>query len=441
MLFTPESILAVRRALFAQMQAGTLTREQLFQRALELDAFDAVSLIAMAQERFQAGDMPGAAEYCWRAASADPCRCEPWFKLAACLSGESQDLRNGVMELGARKALRDPKGLDQFKESFKSKPLAAHFTDGEEFLEVTAGQFGAMRSDEPEEVGQRLRPYRLVDDLLEDAEAGLAPELVDGIIADGARCGPMLIGVLRALATESLPGGDPAPVVASLALLGEIGDPAVLPELIECYTVDDEDIEDAAHWAVKRIAARRPEAPLDAVRRLVSTADAEQRCALAMVVGDVPPQPGKRDVLLSLLDGLAEFQNSERIELFIAVAIALSISEGAKGRELAWSLLSRYAAVLPKQTRADLREVCKLQEELLRIAPPQGDGAGMTVYDICGEAWEDDEDGDSVPAPVRRTVTPGRNDPCWCGSGKKYKKCHLESDEKSRRAPSRPEEG
>lgn len=25
---------------------------------------------------------------------------------------------------------------------------------------------------------------------------------------------------------------------------------------------------------------------------------------------------------------------------------------------------------------------------------------------------------------------PGRNDECWCGSGKKYKKCHLENDEK-----------
>jgi len=22
----------------------------------------------------------------------------------------------------------------------------------------------------------------------------------------------------------------------------------------------------------------------------------------------------------------------------------------------------------------------------------------------------------------------GRNDPCWCGSGKKYKRCHLDSD-------------
>ena len=24
--------------------------------------------------------------------------------------------------------------------------------------------------------------------------------------------------------------------------------------------------------------------------------------------------------------------------------------------------------------------------------------------------------------------TRGRNAPCWCGSGKKYKKCHLEAD-------------
>ena len=26
----------------------------------------------------------------------------------------------------------------------------------------------------------------------------------------------------------------------------------------------------------------------------------------------------------------------------------------------------------------------------------------------------------------------GRNEPCWCGSGKKYKKCHFEEDEKKR---------
>jgi uncharacterized protein YecA (UPF0149 family) len=37
------------------------------------------------------------------------------------------------------------------------------------------------------------------------------------------------------------------------------------------------------------------------------------------------------------------------------------------------------------------------------------------------------------PPPVPETyqrLTPkvGRNDPCWCGSGKKYKKCHLDKD-------------
>ncbi len=33
-----------------------------------------------------------------------------------------------------------------------------------------------------------------------------------------------------------------------------------------------------------------------------------------------------------------------------------------------------------------------------------------------------------APAPVRVEKTPGRNDPCWCGSGKKYKHCHMKSD-------------
>jgi hypothetical protein len=27
-------------------------------------------------------------------------------------------------------------------------------------------------------------------------------------------------------------------------------------------------------------------------------------------------------------------------------------------------------------------------------------------------------------------VRPGRNEPCWCGSNKKYKKCHEPADEK-----------
>ena len=41
---------------------------------------------------------------------------------------------------------------------------------------------------------------------------------------------------------------------------------------------------------------------------------------------------------------------------------------------------------------------------------------------------------EAAPAPKAQTVKRdkpklGRNDRCWCGSGKKYKNCHLRSDE------------
>ena len=34
--------------------------------------------------------------------------------------------------------------------------------------------------------------------------------------------------------------------------------------------------------------------------------------------------------------------------------------------------------------------------------------------------------GDAGQQPQRKSL--GRNDPCWCGSGKKYKNCHLGTD-------------
>jgi preprotein translocase subunit SecA len=39
--------------------------------------------------------------------------------------------------------------------------------------------------------------------------------------------------------------------------------------------------------------------------------------------------------------------------------------------------------------------------------------------------------GQSQPAPHRSSDKPGRNDPCWCGSGKKYKDCHWREDRKA----------
>ncbi|MGI6207815.1 MAG: SEC-C metal-binding domain-containing protein, partial [Anaerolineae bacterium] len=39
-------------------------------------------------------------------------------------------------------------------------------------------------------------------------------------------------------------------------------------------------------------------------------------------------------------------------------------------------------------------------------------------------------DGGGARTPARASAQSkvGRNDPCWCGSGKKYKHCHMRKD-------------
>jgi hypothetical protein len=456
MLFATESIIKGRRALYAQMEAATLTSEQAFLQALELDPSDAVALTILGQERIMAGDRAEAMEYAWRAATANPCAAAPWFALAASFGVENPVFLNGILELAALKSLRTDEGIEQFEEAFKATSAAADFSGGEEALEIMADRLYEQRQNEPEEVSERLRPYRLIDDVLEVAGDGLDHDLVDGILEDGARSVPLLIGVLRAMARESLPGNDLVPAAYSLALLGEIGDPAVLPDLVECYVVDDLDIQGSSSWAVKRIAVRRPEESLDVIRKTAVGAGALQRGRLAMALAVVPERPSRRDALLSLLDGLARFSKPERHDLFMAVALALEFTEDAKGRELAWSLLGRHAALLPKRTRGELREAFKIHAEMDRNESDSSEGSEATVYDLCGplhsdgdgkeeadddfnaaeeeDDYEDEDDDDFIPEPVRRTVTLGRNDLCWCGSGRKYKKCHLESDQKSQPA-------
>lgn len=44
-------------------------------------------------------------------------------------------------------------------------------------------------------------------------------------------------------------------------------------------------------------------------------------------------------------------------------------------------------------------------------------------------ATSGESDGSEKARPVRKDKKPGPNDPCWCGSGKKYKKCHMHEDQ------------
>ena len=51
-----------------------------------------------------------------------------------------------------------------------------------------------------------------------------------------------------------------------------------------------------------------------------------------------------------------------------------------------------------------------------------------TLEALAASAGPDDEQIEAMPVVEQRTVDQernvGRNDPCWCGSGKKFKRCH-----------------
>jgi hypothetical protein len=60
-------------------------------------------------------------------------------------------------------------------------------------------------------------------------------------------------------------------------------------------------------------------------------------------------------------------------------------------------------------------------DELLDPVPdPLLDPTAWTNLVRTSVAW--------LPPPATRAMRLGRNDPCHCGSGRKYKKCHLEED-------------
>jgi hypothetical protein len=47
----------------------------------------------------------------------------------------------------------------------------------------------------------------------------------------------------------------------------------------------------------------------------------------------------------------------------------------------------------------------------------------MGIFETIGALFG----GNEMTGPTEK---PERNDPCWCGSGKKYKKCHLPEDDR-----------
>jgi|GEM_PF-1449578 len=185
--------------------------------------------------------------------------------------------------------------------------------------------------------------------------------------------------------------------------------------------VDDEELAETSGEAVEEPGAEEAKQPgeyddLEAIHRMDADNEIPPTDTLSLLASDLSDlaDPLARNMIQSAFDdGLME-------EWIIDPdSVRDTYDKGGKTYGLKAPWLEDYSASHLEETRA--------RERLART--PQVQFPSRTSYPSFAPAKE------APPAPVRavepfRYAAPkiGRNDPCWCGSGKKYKRCHLGKD-------------
>ena len=438
MLFLPESVYRSRRRIAEDLDSGKLTAEQAYRRMLELDPDDALALTELASLRFEAGHAAEALEYLWRAVDTHPTQGPPYMELARVLKKlpGHEAFGPALVELCLRKTMLDPdleKDLDEAADPVTIPGLEVlNDLNKVEKLHVLAESAARQRDLEPAEVTSRLRKYRLIHRLQEDFE--LDARLVDEIIAEGPAAVPLLVGVLRDYAQDFMDTDSISPAENALALLGEIGGPAAVPYLVEFVVLEDADVSGAARWALGRVLDLHPLEAAATLAEIASGLSVVERMGVLETLLRRPHSDPDGAIVTALGENLNRATKADCARLLPLLLTASVIVQGKRGIELARSLLRRNSHLVPKRVRGECEDLMvELASGGLPELPPL-QPSPWTVYDICAgkaiwdEEEEEDEEEDFAPTPAVRPPLPGRNDPCWCGSGKKYKKCHLEAD-------------
>lgn len=232
------------------------------------------------------------------------------------------------------------------------------------------------------------------------------------IVELGEAVVPTLISILRdeELGAEDHPSGGWAPIHAAW-LLGELRTPAAIAPMLEVLRITGWDaiVHDAIIQALPMVGAPVVEPALAAYEE---SGDGEFRSSVASVLADCKVRDERIYQLLAarfeadLGDAgidLGTYGDPRALPLLIHAFDQFEIVEGDDA-EFGNGML------------VDLRENIELLGGKLTVEQEAKFEIAMTPEPA------------PQPPAVRRE-RPGRNDVCWCGSTKKYKKCHLESDE------------
>ena len=264
----------------------------------------------------------------------------------------------------------------------------------------------------------------------------------DGALTEAALAEARFIGadatsaVVAALLDAELtsPSDDWTPL-AAVYLATELRLAGTVPSLVSCLL--QADVGDAL-WEAALNAIRAIGAP--AVEPLLAAFDAHSDIFARSSIADALLATGATDervlnALLRLLDDdtaqgadkLAQYGDHRVLPALVKALDRAELDPAGDRDFLANEDVLNLAGAI-QSLGGTLTETQRAKEQaVLR----RREGVFLEAQRLSAQEIE------SAQVPVRREHRPGRNDPCHCGSGKKYKKCHLAEDgerERSARA-------
>ena len=396
MIFPPESIYELRRELAAKLEAGELTEAEVFRQALAVDPNDPAALRFHAFMAEDSGDRARAEQFGRRFLLADPTSHEGYLLLGRVLADPA--LAAAYRALGEEKLHFDPEARQDYDFS-ETPPLAS----------------------EPPAVSREMEPHRLIHQLFAAGIDAVEPDADRPHRRAGRRMFAAAAG-----RPERLRRGYPARDstmpwwCARSPCWARSATPRPCRRSLNSSRFEDETLGGAARWAFLRIARRRPAETLEVIRALTLGAEALDLAALAQQLCLMPEVPGRKEALLGLAVNLPELDDDERALVVVSMITSAYVMEGSSG-ELADALEKEHGADLNREERTELKSI-RAEIDASRASWIDEE---PSIYEVACEAFEAIDEDEAV---VRQEPKLGRNDPCWCGSGKKYKKCHLEAD-------------
>jgi hypothetical protein len=452
MIFTPEPVLRQRHGILQQMESGRLTETAAADRLLEADPDFTLPYMVKGKDAAVAGDLDAAEEWFWKAVDRHPCHYFGYWSLADIRSqrNSADALVQHLRYIGLRKLSFVPRIPDEtanrFREAFKAPGLDPSDPESYELF-TAAGEKHLKQAELSDEQRDRLLPYELLDQLQAEAPSVVEYALIRKIQDNAARIAPLLRAALRVWRGD-IYSLSPSAMMFMVALLGEIGAVDIINDLLEIARLDELQVSMHAHWAMNRLARRFPAEAMERFRAAAQGAPASLRRVVAEQLALLENVPDREDALEGLLEGFPAIANSDDAA-YLLLIVLFGLEEADQEQRIK-RLLPGCEAALSRKPRKLFRKLIDSES----VPPTLAFGIDeLSIEDVCGDRAlldepdedagysEDEENDEFEPAPHRaKAVKPGRNDPCWCGSGKKYKKCHLAADEEEDRSERKREE-